>query len=59
MKKLVLVYLITNVLSSIFAKTLKVSPENCKIWGPGLTANKIVLPARYFYIQSYDKNREK
>lgn len=56
---LLCVYLI-SIAGIIFANELQqVEPENCEIWGPGLGADKIVLPARYFYIQAYDKNKQK
>ncbi|XP_046329335.2 protein O-glucosyltransferase 2-like isoform X1 [Haliotis rufescens] len=35
-------------------KEREVAPDNCLIWGPGLTP-RIALPVRYFYIQAVDQ----
>uniref|UniRef100_A0A8D9AMA8 KDEL motif-containing protein 1 n=1 Tax=Cacopsylla melanoneura TaxID=428564 RepID=A0A8D9AMA8_9HEMI len=32
--------------------------QNVKTWGPGLKPDLIVLPARYFFIQSEDKSTD-
>lgn len=36
-----------------------VDPAECQIWGPGLHPDKIVMPARYFYIVAADKHKHK
>jgi hypothetical protein len=36
-----------------------IDPAECRIWGPGLFPDKIVMPARYFYIQVVDKYKHK
>jgi hypothetical protein len=36
-----------------------IDPAECPIWGPGLFPDKIVMPARYFYIQAVDKYKHK
>ncbi|PSN36213.1 KDEL motif-containing protein 1 [Blattella germanica] len=37
----------------------KIDPTQCSVVGPGLYPDKIVMPARYFYIESVDKNNNK
>lgn len=32
-----------------------VSASKTKVWGPGLTPDKVVLPVRYFFIQVVDE----
>ncbi|XP_063229957.1 protein O-glucosyltransferase 2-like [Bacillus rossius redtenbacheri] len=34
--------------------TLMIDPKLCEVWGPGLSASDIVMPARYFFIQAVD-----
>ena len=36
------------------AKPHEIDPARCKIWGPGLTPDRIVMPARYFFIELVD-----
>lgn len=39
-------------------QTLNLDINQVKAWGPGLTPDKIVMPARYFFIDSNsDYNR--
>ena len=45
-------------LSIYFSKAVDLSAKNSLIWGPGLE-RKIVLPARYFFIQAVDKENNK
>lgn len=51
----IVVYLFITI---ICCQTLNSDVNNMKAWGPGLTPNKIVMPARYFFIDSsldYDR----
>ncbi|KAK7861819.1 hypothetical protein R5R35_000582 [Gryllus longicercus] len=34
----------------------EVDPQKCVVWGPGLHPERIVLPARYFFISTVDSN---
>lgn len=43
----------------INSKKLSIDPSHCQVWGPGLYPDKIVLPARYFYIQAVDNLKNK
>ena len=36
----------------------RVSAKHCVVWGPGLES-KVVLPARFFFIQTADKDGTK
>lgn len=36
-----------------------VDPKKCKVWGPGLNPDKIVLPARYFFVEAFDKHAKR
>ncbi|XP_067001776.2 protein O-glucosyltransferase 2 [Anabrus simplex] len=38
---------------------VEVSPLNTVVWGPGLTPDEIILPARYFYIHAVDTQGKK
>jgi len=37
----------------------EIDPAECQIWGPGLFPDKIVMPARYFYVQAVDNYTHK
>ncbi|KAK9888552.1 hypothetical protein WA026_000798 [Henosepilachna vigintioctopunctata] len=37
----------------------EVSPKFCRIWGPGLYPDKIVMPARYFFIEARNLENER
>ncbi|XP_021917666.1 KDEL motif-containing protein 1-like isoform X2 [Zootermopsis nevadensis] len=41
-----------------YSKGSVVDPAECQIWGPGLFPDRIVMPARYFYIQAVDEHRQ-
>jgi len=43
----------------VSSKGSLVDPTECRIWGPGLFPDQIVMPARYFYIQAVDKHKQK
>lgn len=34
------------------------SGDDFRIWGPGLKPHKIIMPARYFFIQAFNENAE-
>jgi len=46
----------TNVLFQDGNDDTLVSPSETLIWGPGLSPHKIILPARYFFIQLKGKD---
>lgn len=48
---IVTVFLVNKTLSEI-----EVSPKLTKVWGPGLTPDKFVMPARYFFLEAVDSN---
>ena len=45
-------------LSIYFNKAVNLSGKNSLIWGPGLD-ERIVLPARFFFIQAVDEGHNK
>ncbi|KAF4519087.1 hypothetical protein B566_EDAN001679 [Ephemera danica] len=60
MKYLLLTVLMTQCVNYLSCtENNVVDPEKCKIYGPGLKADKIVMPARYFYIESYNEDGER
>lgn len=36
----------------IYCKSEELNLKNIKIWGPGLNPENIIMPARYFFIES-------
>ncbi|PNF41553.1 KDEL motif-containing protein 1 [Cryptotermes secundus] len=56
-----LLLLLALILDGVFLVRSKglVDPAECQIWGPGLQPDKIVMPARYFYIVAVDKHKLK
>jgi hypothetical protein len=55
---LLLVFVLDSMLL-VSSKGSVVDPAECKIWGPGLYPDQIVMPARYFYIQAADRHKHK
>ncbi|KAG8231930.1 hypothetical protein J437_LFUL011399, partial [Ladona fulva] len=41
------------------ANSQDVDPINTEVWGPGLYPDKIVMPARYFYIHAVDEKQKR
>ncbi|CAL4109437.1 unnamed protein product, partial [Meganyctiphanes norvegica] len=52
--RLVIFLLIIVIYSSECAKKIKVDMKKSRAYGPGLQPDKIVFPARYFFIELYD-----
>jgi len=48
---------ITTVLNVGFSQSIDINPGKCVVWGPGLNPD-VVLPVRYFYIQTVDSRGE-
>lgn len=49
------IFILFNVISVECSDETIVDVYKTKIWGPGLQADKIVLPVYYFYIQPADE----
>lgn len=54
----VLLYFVLEGVPLSYSKGSVVDPAECQIWGPGLFPDRIVMPARYFYIQAVDEHRQ-
>jgi hypothetical protein len=52
-----LLYFVLEALPLAFTKGSVVDPAQSQIWGPGLFPDRIVMPARYFYIQAVDMHK--
>lgn len=48
---------ITTALNVGFCQSTDINPGKCLVWGPGLNPD-VVLPVRYFYIQTVDSRGE-
>ncbi|XP_077052615.1 protein O-glucosyltransferase 3 [Siphateles boraxobius] len=48
---------ITTALNVGFCQSISINPGKCLVWGPGLNPD-VVLPVRYFYIQTVDSRGE-
>nr|CAD7441301.1 unnamed protein product [Timema bartmani] len=53
---LLFVFLIYNI---DYTEGFEVDPKKCIVWGPGLSPDNIVMPARYFYVQAVDTHGNK
>lgn len=48
---------ITTAFNVGFGQSIDINPGKCLVWGPGLNPD-VVLPVRYFYIQTVDSRGE-
>jgi hypothetical protein len=51
--------LVLNGLRLVSGIDSEIDPAECLIWGPGLFPDKIVMPARYFFIQAVNRYKHK
>uniref|UniRef100_A0A6P7F504 Protein O-glucosyltransferase 2-like n=1 Tax=Diabrotica virgifera virgifera TaxID=50390 RepID=A0A6P7F504_DIAVI len=59
MNSVTLVFVLLQLFSYMYIITSDINVELSRVWGPGLTPEKIVMPARYFFVELVDVNNRR
>lgn len=54
-KMKIIIFLISPIISAI----LGVESQKVSVWGPGLEPDKLVMPARYFFVKYEPENNNR
>lgn len=42
-----------------YSNSEQIECDNTRVWGPGLDPVNVIMPARYFFIKTYDINNKR